>query len=164
MPSPDAKLSGDITMFASGYWRHQALSTSSPNAVSAAPYGRGSADGSAAATPWSTRGFAGGDGAGAKPHPATKTVATKTGTAEIEPAAARSLVLTHDQTARGCRRFRRRGHLPAYEGGRVSVGREGAVTVDDRLHLLPDIGGNVRPGARRLVLVEAAPAGDIVGG
>ena len=46
MPSPLARLDGDSTRLACGSVRHQALSTSRPNAVSAAPYGRGLTSGS----------------------------------------------------------------------------------------------------------------------
>ena len=71
MPSPLARLDGDSTRLARGSARHQALSTSSPNAVSAAPYRRGSTSGSLAATPWAmTGGWAVPD-----PHPAISSAA-----------------------------------------------------------------------------------------
>jgi hypothetical protein len=80
MPSPLARLDGDSTRLACGSARHQALSTSRPNAVSAAPYGRGLTRGSLAATPWAMTG----GGAGLDPHPAISSAAT------AAPAAARS--------------------------------------------------------------------------
>src|SRR5581483_8212955 len=79
MPSPLARLDGDITRLARGSGRHMAPSTSRPRAVSAVPYGRGSAWGSLAATPWAITG--GGTG---EPHPAM-TIA-----ASARPAAPRS--------------------------------------------------------------------------
>src|ERR1700744_5365792 len=51
-------------MFASGVLRHQAPSTPSPNAVSAAPSGRGLAAGSRVVTPRATVSPASGAGAG----------------------------------------------------------------------------------------------------
>src|SRR5256885_17204695 len=53
--------------------------------------------------------------------------------------------------------------LPADEGGEISVGDEGALAVDNGLHPRPDIADDVRPGISRLLLVEAAPAGHVVG-
>ena len=80
MPSPLARLDGDSTRLACGSARHQVPSTSSPNAVSAAPYGRGSTSGSLAATPWAMTG----DWAVADPQPAISSPAM------TAPAAARS--------------------------------------------------------------------------
>src|ERR1700760_2134761 len=76
MPRELARVDGENTRFCPGYCAHQARSTSSPNAVSAAPNGRGSAAGSTAATPRVTVGA----GAAAAPHPAR---------AAARPAAAR---------------------------------------------------------------------------
>src|SRR5581483_10171563 len=62
MPRPLARLDGDSTRLARGLVRHQAPSTLSPNAVSAAPSGRGLALGSRAATPCAMVTPAGPDG------------------------------------------------------------------------------------------------------
>src|SRR5579862_6003222 len=79
MPSPLARLDGDITRLACGFARHHAPSTSIPNAVSAAPYGRGSTNGSRRVTPCTMTG-AGGGGA-ADPHPARARAVTPTSVA-----------------------------------------------------------------------------------
>ena len=79
MPSPLARLDGDITRLACGLFLHQAPRTSRPRAVSAVPYGRGSAWGSLAATPWAMTG-----GGGADPHPVISSAA------RTAPAAIRS--------------------------------------------------------------------------
>src|SRR5579875_1473092 len=63
MPSPLARLDGDSTTLASGVLRHQAPSTPSPNAVSAAPSGRGLTAGSRVVTPRATVSPASGTGA-----------------------------------------------------------------------------------------------------
>src|ERR1700761_7145918 len=95
MPRPLARLDGDSTRLACGLVRHQAPSTLSPNAVSAAPSGRGLALGSRAATPWAmvTPASADGDPDGVsepgpepEPHPAS----TSPTTAAIPAAAART--------------------------------------------------------------------------
>src|ERR1700733_4416780 len=72
MPSPLARLDGDSTRLACGSARHQAPSTSSPKAVSAAPYGRGLTSGSRSATPWAMTGP--GCDAVVVPQPARPTV------------------------------------------------------------------------------------------
>ena len=75
MPRALASVLGENTRFCRGYCAHQARSTSSPNAVSAAPSGRGSAAGSMAATPRATtRAGAGAGVDGALAHPAAATV------------------------------------------------------------------------------------------
>src|SRR5580693_112525 len=77
MPSPLARLDGDSTRLAPGSERHQAPSTSSPNAVSAAPYGRGLTMGSLTATPCAMTIAALGCAGRADPHPTTvRTAAT----------------------------------------------------------------------------------------
>src|SRR5215472_10511511 len=78
-------------MLACGSARHQAPSTLSPNAVSAAPKGRGSAAGSRAAAPMTSDPPPGDAacGAGADPHPAASSAATAT------PAVIRTVLLMH---------------------------------------------------------------------
>src|SRR5215469_3136549 len=61
MPSAEARTAGENTRLASGSAWHQVRSTSSPNAVSAAPYGAGLAAGSVYATPRATVGAVTGD-------------------------------------------------------------------------------------------------------
>src|ERR1700761_1532348 len=67
MPRALARVDGENTRFCPGYSAHQARSTSRPNAVSAAPNGRGAAAGSVAATPRAPA--ATGAGAAGAPHP-----------------------------------------------------------------------------------------------
>src|SRR5215469_4469460 len=61
MPSAEARTAGENTRLASGSAWHQVRSTSSPNAVSAAPYGAGLGAGSVYATPRATVGAVAGD-------------------------------------------------------------------------------------------------------
>jgi hypothetical protein len=79
MPSALASVLGENTRFFRGYCAHQARSTSSPKAVSAAPSGRGFAAGSMAATPRVIT-VPGAAGPGVLAHPvatiATATIAT----------------------------------------------------------------------------------------
>src|SRR5258708_6359150 len=79
MPSPLARLDGDITRLARESCRHMAPSTSRPSLASASPYGRGSAWGSLTATPWAITG-----GGTDEPHPAMSIAAS------ARPAAPRS--------------------------------------------------------------------------
>lgn len=74
MPSEVASVLGENTRFRPGYCAHQARSTDSPNAVSAAASGRESAAGSMAVTPRATGGTGcAGRGAGALAQPAEVT-------------------------------------------------------------------------------------------
>ena len=74
MPRALARVDGENTRLRPGYCAHQPRSTSSPNAVSAAPNGRGSAAGSTAATPRVTAAAGAGAGAAALAHPARAAV------------------------------------------------------------------------------------------
>src|SRR5215472_3212071 len=73
MPSEAASVLGENTRFRPGYCAHQARSTASPNAVSAAASGRGSTAGSMVATPRATGTGCAGRGAGALAQPAEVT-------------------------------------------------------------------------------------------
>src|ERR1700761_2214085 len=54
MPSPLARLDGDMSRLDRGLVRHHAVSTPSPKAVSAVPSGRGLTAGSCRGRPWAT--------------------------------------------------------------------------------------------------------------
>src|ERR1700761_3885388 len=132
MPSPLARLDGDMSRLDRGLVRHHAVSTPSPKAVSAVPSGRGLTAGSCRGRPWATLSPAVRDGDAVAPP-------GEPGPGEPEPHPARASPATPAAAAR-----------PAAASRRERPERRAHADVMSRLWVHPrDLGPD--PGQFRLV-------------